>query len=323
MLSILIGIPPSVAQDAKPIPVVNAGFEDNQLPGGSDRAVRGSMNGWDLSGVGGAIHLDFKRISRVIFPGDRSETDGKACAWLDRGHLLQRTGEQVEPGARYTLVVSVGQRQDLGPGQYAIELLGGETVLVSENRPLPNAGSFVRATASVQVDRDHPAVGQPLSIRLSITGGRQVSFDRVTLVKTLPLPLAEKVRRTVEQRVQAWAQKGKFEKSEDHARRVTDATTAAARDSLTTVVLGELAKAEIDWTSAQNRYDADREVFTILIDGIEPFDVPVPIEEAEAFDANFRSLRYENPVFELADGNLRIVSVEVSLPGAPATYRGR
>lgn len=246
---------------------------------------------------------------------------GTAATWLDRaGTVTQRLEERVEPGMRYTLSVAVGQRTDLATTQYAVELLGGDTVIASSSEPLPNPGSFVRSVATIEIDDAHPAIGQSLTIRLAKKEGRQINFDDVRLTKTLPLTLAQRIERSVDARVMAWAKKGKFEKSEDHARRVTDATKAAARDSIQQVVINEIAAGEIDWTTAQNRYDADREVFTIAVKDLEPFDVPVPIAEAEAFDADFRSLAYENAAFTMDGDALRLTAVDVVHTASGTTY---
>jgi len=256
-----------------------------------------------------------------VFARDVSMAHGTAATWLDRaGTITQRLEERAEPGMRYTLSVAVGQRADLASTQYAVELLAGDTVIASSSEPLPNPGSFVRTIATVEIDDAHPAVGQPLTIRLAKKEGRQINFDDVRLTKTLPLTLAQRIERSVNARLLTWSEKGKFEKSEDHAKRVTDEAKAAARDSLEQVVINEIAAGEIDWTTAQNRYDADREVFTIAVRDLEPFDVPVPIAEAEAFDAGFRSLAYENAAF-MMDGNaLRLTAVDIVHTASGTTY---
>jgi len=322
----LIAIPaePVLAQRTVAIPVVNPSFEDNEISSHFMHARRGlkagSVTGWAIESSHAGV-LDIGNRFKDKFAADATEAHGKAAAFIGRsGTIMQRLEENVEPGMRYTLSVAVGQRSDLAPAGYIIELLGGDSVIASSSEPIPNPGSFIRSVATVEIDDAHPAIGQPLSIRLLKTAGRQVSFDGVRLTKTLPLTLAQRIERSVDARVMAWAKKGKFEKSEDHARRVTDATKAAARDSIQQVVINEIAAGEIDWTTAQNRYDADREVFTIAVKDLEPFNVPVPIAEAEAFDADFRSLAYENAAFAMDGDALRLTAVDIVHTASGTTY---
>lgn len=311
--------PPVLAQRTVAIPIVNPSFEDNRIPGNRN-GHQGSVTGWKIES-GGAVSLATKRGGNAVFAGDVSAAHGAAAAWLSRaGTATQRLEERAEPGMRYTLSVAVGQRTDQASTQYAIQLLGGDNVIASSSEPLPNPGSFIRTMATIEIGDDHPAIGQPLAVRLTKKEGRHICFDDVRLTKTAPLTLAQRIERSVDARLRTWAEKGEFEKSEDHAQRVTEESKAAARDSLEQVVINDIAAGEIDWTSADNRYDADREVFTIVVKDLEPFDVPVPIAEAETFAADFTSLTYENVVFVMSGQRLRLKAVDIIHSASGTTY---
>jgi hypothetical protein len=131
----------------------------------------------------------------------------------------------------------------------------------------------------------------------------------------------EEVEAMVESQMRSWSQRGKFEKVEDYEARVNDETRTAARDSLMAEALAEVGEERIDWTTARNTYDPDREVFTITVEHLDPFALAVPIAEAEAFDANFRGVQYLNPVYSLGDGDSLVVEyVEVTDPASGSTY---
>lgn len=308
-----------LAQQVIAITVENPSFEDHRIPGHRPNH-RGSVTGWEIE-TGGVIRLSTEMYGNAVFAGDLSVTHGEAAAFLNRsGTAMQRLNERIEPGMRYTLSVAVGQRTDRGPTEYAVELIAGDVVLATSSEPLPNPGSFVRTTATVEIDDAHPAIGQPISIRFAKKKGSQISFDNVRLTKIIPPTLSQRIQRSVEARLVEWAKKGEFEKSEAHAQRVTDQNRAVARDSIEQIVTNEIAAREIDWAGAMSRYDADREVFTITVKGLAPFDVAVPIAEAKAFDADFRTLRYENTVFVMDGENLRLKAVDVTHAGLGKTY---
>lgn len=131
----------------------------------------------------------------------------------------------------------------------------------------------------------------------------------------------EEVEAMVESQLRSWSQRGKFEKVEDYEARVNDENRAAIRDSLMAQALAQVGEERIDWNTARNTYNPDAEVFSIRVEALEPFELAVPISEAEAFDANFRGVQYINPVYGLSEGDDLIVEyVEVTDPASGKTY---
>jgi hypothetical protein len=87
------------------------------------------------------------------------------------------------------LGVHVGRRENVAFAGYNIELLAGNTVLVSENSVTPDPGSFeyvtVDYTSGISV-----TPGQALQIRLT-SNGVQTNFDNITLdAASIPEPSA-------------------------------------------------------------------------------------------------------------------------------------
>lgn len=162
--------------------------------------------------------------------------------------------------------------------------------------------------------------GRPFDYALFEITTELEGFDDLTFTVFEPDPRAE-VERLVEGRLAAWSQRGKFEKVEDYEARVNDETRAAVRDSLTAQALAEVGEERIDWGTARNTYDPDREAFTITVEHLAPFVLAVPIAEAEAFDANFRGVQYLSPVYGLGNGDgLSLEYVEVTDPASGRTY---
>jgi hypothetical protein len=145
-------------------------------------------------------------------------------------------------------------------------------------------------------------------------------IDDVTV--TAPLSPKEEVEAHATSLLQAWRERGTYEKTEDYEMRVNDpARRAAAADSLMRQALAEIAPERIEWQTAQTSYDADAEVFTITVEHLEPFELPVPIGEAEAFDANLESVQYRDAIYGLGYGDgLTVEYVEVTDPASGRTY---
>ncbi|OJJ19103.1 hypothetical protein BKI52_20010 [marine bacterium AO1-C] len=121
-----------------------------------------------------------------------------------------------------------------------------------------------------------------------------------------------RIRRYVEKTLKEWQQKGKFEKSADYVKRVTEANRQKQLKTLTQKAINSLAQKDLNWKNSKNEYDADNETFKINIDNTYTFYLKVPLKEAKEFDSNFKNTRYENAQFTLdAQGRFRLLHVEL------------
>jgi hypothetical protein len=140
------------------------------------------------------------------------------------------------------------------------------------------------------------------------------------LVVDAPLSPKEEAVARLEVALRDWRQQGRYEKTEDYEARLRDGE-AAAKDSLSQLVLAEIVQSRIDLSAVRTMYDPDTEIFTLTVDHLKPFTLAVPIAEAEAFDKNLQILEYHNPVYAFGSGDtLELVSAEVVNPANGKTY---
>ncbi len=212
----------SGAADAGPVPIaiINPSFEANPVSPGCF-AVFGPL-GWqafDPGGIldgsldvlgglhpqGGPYYVapppDGQHVAIVFLSGDTGATPAG---------LLQVLGATLEPNQRYTLSVGVGNiasgtgpppcdvfgffNLDGFPG-YQVQLLAGGVIIAQDDNTLDGQlgeGEFGASIVELDVDADHPQIGQALEIRLinlNLPGsiaepGIEVNFDDVQLTAT-------------------------------------------------------------------------------------------------------------------------------------------
>jgi hypothetical protein len=183
-------------------------------------------------------------------------------------------------------------------------------------------GSFARQSNTTLTDK--------VIIRIQQMGGADFGVNRRLnstdgfliddLVVDAPLSPKEEVLAQLDLALQGWRQQGRYEKTEDYEARLSKGEQAA-RDSLAQIVLAEIVASKIDLSAVRTAYDPDKEVFTLTVDHLEPFTLPVPISEAEAFDKNLAMLEYNSSVYSLGSGEaLKLVSAEVFNPANGKTY---
>lgn len=219
----------SAAALAAPIPIDNAGFEadfaaDGTFPVGPVTAWEVyNPNGLPISG-NNAVGVINPTGSTFFLPGEIPEGRNAALIFLastiDQGPvgLQQTTAAVLTPNTRYTLTVGVGNIAsgtglppfdqfgffdlDGFPG-YAVQLVAGnptgnpadETIIAEDDNALFGLipeGTFRTSTISADIGPDHPALGQPLTVRLINLNetdtpqdpGIEVDFDDVRLDAT-------------------------------------------------------------------------------------------------------------------------------------------
>lgn len=119
-----------------------------------------------------------------------SAPSGSQTAYINSGGMIAQTlGDGLWAGT-YSFRVDVCSRGDAYPSHaYSVELRAGTTVIASANQTsVPLEDGACRTVALLPtIASNHPALGQPLSIRLGSTSG-QTSFDFVRLFLSHPVP---------------------------------------------------------------------------------------------------------------------------------------
>lgn len=125
----------------------------------------------------------------------------------------------------------------------------------------------------------------------------------------------------VQEKLNAWQQKGKFEKTVDYQNRISDDNKQKNIEKWMQEAMQNIAKEKIDWTAQKSDYDADNETFRLIFRDFEPVYLKVPLKEAELFDKYFKNLQYRNPIFTLtSQGDIALLHLEISNPANGKVY---
>ncbi len=106
----------------------------------------------------------------------------------------------------------------------------------------------------------------------------------------------QKVQNCIARNIEAQKTKGKYEKTADFEQRIANFDKKMAREKHTQTCIESYKNEILKWEGTTNEYDADKEVFTIKIPNFMPFEMAVPIDEAQLFDKNFEQLKYDDVV---------------------------
>lgn len=133
-------------------------------------------------------------------------------------------------------------------------------------------------------------------------------------------------RQYVENYVNQWQKKGKYEKTVAWQQRVNEQTRARVVDSLFLVAKTnyiEYQKPSIKKDFKLGEYDADGEVFMIHDARFGNLLVPVPIGEAQAFELNFSGVSRDDTYCVAGDGIGLSKAIFVTSDGKSYTYDNR
>jgi len=113
--------------------------------------------------------------------------------------------------------------------------------------------------------------------------------------------IMEKVENYVNDEIECWQQKGRYEKLADYQLRVTNETRKQKIGELTQYKVNELANEVIVLEVQNAEYDAEGEVFKLVFIGLPSIYIKVPIlnGEAESFDKNISNLKFQNFIYTI------------------------
>ena len=135
-------------------------------------------------------------------------------------------------------------------------------------------------------------------------------------------PFSVYAKRVIEEKVNLWQQKGKYEKTADWQARVNDASRKIFIDSLYSVVQNDyiaFRSSRMEDSQILVNYDADNEVFLITDAEFGDLLVQVPIEYAPDFEAGFDSMDKDMRYYLNGD-HLALAEVVYNLGGHEFRY---
>jgi hypothetical protein len=132
---------------------------------------------------------------------------------------------------------------------------------------------------------------------------------------------SETIKTYVENKINTWQKKGKFEKTSGYLKRVTPETRIAKIDYYTQAAIDSIGMSKLIWNKLTNEYDADNESFKIIFPSFDPVYIHVPISDAPSFDMYFNELEFNNMKFTLSNGvKPYIIHMNISDPNNGQTY---
>ncbi|RLD40752.1 MAG: hypothetical protein DRI89_11320 [Bacteroidetes bacterium] len=146
-------------------------------------------------------------------------------------------------------------------------------------------------------------------------------LKKVVSMGDLPFRRSTVIKRYVEKKINTWQKKGKFEKTVDYQKRVSEESRKQKINYYTQKAIDSIGYSKIDWGQVSNEYDADNESFKVSFSGFEPLYVGVPLPDAPSFDANFDSLEFSQVKFVLLDDyTTEIAHIEITNSEIGKTY---
>jgi hypothetical protein len=139
-----------------------------------------------------------------------------------------------------------------------------------------------------------------------------------------PTSVTSQIKNAVEVKINAWQQKGEFEKSIDYQARVNEQTRK--------LKIQEFTNAEINILKEENKkfinkntfrlgeYDADNEAFLIKTDEFGEFAIKVPISFGPLFKEKWDKMEFHNIDFSLKKDKFYISKVDVYYPDKKQTF---
>lgn len=121
---------------------------------------------------------------------------------------------------------------------------------------------------------------------------------------------------TIEEKVNSWQKKGRYEKTSQWRQRVNEQTRAKLIDSLTSTAEKEFISywsKNINLEQTILGYDADNESFYIKDSFFGSLIVRVPLNEAEYFEKNFKST-YKTPEYAISNNSIGLKKLTYALP---------
>ena len=128
-------------------------------------------------------------------------------------------------------------------------------------------------------------------------------------------------KKYVEDKVNEWQKKGKFETTDQWQQRVNESTRKAKIDEFTKLASADFIEEkskEVNLSLKLSDYDADNGVFLVK-SSVNDLLVPVPLTEAEAFENAWANID-KTPKYTIANDKLALAEVSFKLPNGK-TYQ--
>ena len=163
--------------------------------------------------------------------------------------------------------------------------------------------------------------GEIYSVAFSPDGKRVLSGSEDNTMKLWAITNKWVITTKVQQKVEAWQQKVKYETTEAYRKRVSKTKPKELIRPYTAKVVDSLGRAKFNSKITKTDDDADDEVFKVTFADGSSINLNVPIGQAPAFDQNLDRLRFSDLDFTLTkDDKLVLQKAEIYNPANDKTY---
>lgn len=155
--------------------IKNHGFEREVL-GSPQYWKYGIDHGWSIDSdptylldpQKGAGTFNIKQHKVIVF---NVEDSGDNVVFLHRGtvKIRQTLNYALKPNATYTLIVLIGNREDISFGSYRLSIFAGNDLLAKTSEPVPAKGEFLRVQLIAKTNQNTFSIGRPIIIELENT----------------------------------------------------------------------------------------------------------------------------------------------------------
>lgn len=159
-------------------------------------------------------------------------------------------------------------------------------------------------------------------VALGYTESKGNGKKDVWLVK-LNQSIRERATQYVQNKINDWQKKGKYEKNADYFARVNENTRKLKIFEFTNEYYGQIGNPIFHNAIQKPKldYDTESEVFRISMDYFNPIYIPVSITDAQNFEDNFAKLKFSNIVYNLTkDDKLEISQATIKNSVNGKTY---
>lgn len=129
------------------------------------------------------------------------------------------------------------------------------------------------------------------------------------------------IKKFVENKINIWQKKGKFEKTVDYKKRVTKQSREQKIAYYTQAAIDSIGYSMLKLDKVTNDYDADNESFKIIFPDFNPIYISIPVNDARVFDRNFSMIEFAHTKFVLLDDfTIEISHIELTDNTLGKTY---
>jgi len=107
--------------------------------------------------------------------------------------------------------------------------------------------------------------------------------------------------------INKWQVKGKYETTDAYKARVDESSRKKKQEELLDRITQDAAMNFTNWKNVKTEYNADKKTYKIDVEGISPFYLKVPINEAVAFDAAIQNIKLQDLKYRLGKNGLFIL----------------